>query len=163
MAEGERDARISKAEAEAKEVELRAGADAKRVKLEADASAERTRLLGQAEADATTVRGDAEGSATKARGLAEAQAIEARAKALAQNQEAVINQQIAEELPRIVAEGAKAFGNIGQLTVLNGAQGVGEILTQVIAGGVAALPALRGLLNGPNGKPADGEPAKKDD
>ncbi len=39
LAEGERDARISQAEAKAREVELNAGADAKRVKLEAEAAA----------------------------------------------------------------------------------------------------------------------------
>src|SRR5581483_11547087 len=73
IAEGARDARISQAEAEAREVELRAAADAKRVKLEADADAERTRLTGQAAADATRVTGEAEGDATKAKGLAEAE------------------------------------------------------------------------------------------
>src|SRR5581483_6226873 len=146
IAEGQRDARISQAEAQAREVELRAAADAKRVKLEADADAERTRLTGQAAADATRVTGEAEGDATKAKGLAEAEAIQARAKALAQNQEAVINQQVAEVLPQIVAEGAKAFGNIGQLTVLNGAQGMTDLMTQMIASGIASLPTLRTLL-----------------
>jgi flotillin len=150
VAEAARDAAIRQAEAEAKEVELRAGADAKRVKLEAEATAERTRLLGEADGAAITVRGEAEGAATKAKGLAEAEAIQARAKALAQNQEAVINQQVAEALPQIVAEGAKAFGNIGQLTVLNGAQGMSELLAQVITSGVSALPVLRQLLNGPS-------------
>src|ERR671933_1740185 len=98
IAEAERDARISQAEAHAREVELQAQADAKRVKLEAEATAARTKQLGEAE-----------GAATQARGKAEAEAIRARADALRENQEAVINQQIAGQLPRIVAEGAKAF------------------------------------------------------
>jgi uncharacterized membrane protein YqiK len=158
IAEAQRDAAISNAQAEAKQVELRAGADATRVKLEAEAAAEKTKRLGEADASAIRVRGEAEGSATKAKGLAEAEAIQARANALAENQDAVINQQIAEELPQIVAEGAKAFGNIGQLTVLNGAQGITELLTGVVASGVSALPVLRNLLNGrPDGK----EPAKR--
>ena len=50
------------------------------------------------------------------------ESIKARADALAANQEAVIGQQIAEQLPQIVGEAAKAFGNIGNLTVLNGAE-----------------------------------------
>jgi flotillin len=148
IAEAERDARIAQAEAHAKEVELQAGADAKRVKLEADAEATQRKQLGEADAAATRVRGEADGAATKAKGLAEAEAIKARADALARNQEAVINQQIAEELPQIVAEGAKAFGNIGQLTVLNGGEGVGQVFSQILGVGVAAVPMLRELLNG---------------
>ena len=72
----------------------------------------------------------------------------------------MINQQVAEALPQIVAEGAKAFGNINQLTVLNGAQGVSELLAQVIASGVSALPVLRQLLNGPIGNGAAEEVAQ---
>jgi uncharacterized membrane protein YqiK len=156
IAEADRDARIAQAEAHAKEVELQAGADAKRVKLEADAESTQRKQLGEADAAATRVRGEAEGSATKAKGLAEAEAIKARADALARNQEAVINQQIAEELPRIVAEGAKAFGNIDQLTVLNGGEGVGQVFSQILGVGVAAVPMLRDLLNGrqPDGRRA---------
>jgi flotillin len=146
VAEGERDARISQAEAHAREVELQAQADAKRVKLEAEAASARTRQLGEAEAAATEVRGEAEGSATRAKGMAEADAIRARAEALRENQEAVINQQIVEELPQIVAEGAKAFGNIDQLTVLNGAHGMTELLNQVVGAGISTVPMLRRLL-----------------
>jgi flotillin len=170
IAEAQRDARISQAEAQAREVELQAGADAKRVKLDAEANATRTRQIGEAEAAATQARGLAEGEAVKAKGLAEAEAIKARAEALARNQEAVIGQQIAEQLPEIVGEAAKAFGNIGQLTVLNGAEGVGQMFSQVLGMGAAAIPMLRGMLdqNGHNGSesataepPAETTPAKK--
>src|SRR5213080_2156931 len=124
IAEADRDARIHAAEAQARETELRAAAEAKRVKLEAEANATRTRQIGEAEAAATAVRGDAEGSAVRAKGLAEAEAIKARADALATNHEALIGQQLAEEMPAIVAEAAKAFGSIGNFTVLSGAEGV---------------------------------------
>ena len=65
----------------------------------------------------------------------------------------MIGQQIAEQLPQIVGEAAKAFGNIGQLTVLNGAEGVGQLFSQVLGMGAAAIPMLRGMLdgNGTNG------------
>lgn len=162
IAEGQRDARISQAEAHAREVELQAAADAKRVKLEAEANADRTERIGNAEATATRARGLAEGEAVKARGLAEADAIKARADALARNQDAVIGQQIAEQLPQIVGEAAKAFGNIGQLTVLNGAEGVGQLFSQVLGMGAAAIPMLRGLLadTAQNGHPpANGDGA----
>jgi flotillin len=148
VAEAQRDARISQAEAAAREVELSAAADAKRVKLEAEANSDRTRRIGEAEADATRARGLAEGDAVKAKGLAEAESIKARADALAANQEAVIGQQIAEQLPLIVGEAAKAFGNIGQLTVLNGAEGIGQLFSQVLGMGAASIPMLRSMLDG---------------
>src|SRR5205085_10986085 len=68
--------------------------------------------------------------------------------------DAVIGQQIAEQLPQIVGEAAKAFGNIGQLTVLNGAEGIGQMFSQVLGMGAAAIPMLRGLLDstGQNGR-----------
>jgi flotillin len=146
ISEATRDARISQAEAQAREVELQAGADAKRVKLEAEAAAMRTEQLGRADASAIKAKGLAEGEAVKAKGLAEADAIKARADALASNQEAVIGQQIAEQLPAIVGEAAKAFGNIGQLTVLNGAEGMGQMFSQVLGMGAAAIPLLRSVI-----------------
>ena len=151
IAQGERDAKISQAEAQARETELRAAADAKRVKLEADAAATRTKQLGEAEAAATKATGLAEGDATRAKGLAEADAIRARAAALAENHEALIGQQIAEELPAIVGEAAKAFSSIGSMTVLNGAEGVGEVFRQVLGMGVTAIPMLRGALEKTDG------------
>src|SRR6476619_2908157 len=151
VAEGSRDARIAAAEAQAREVELAAEADAKRVKLAAEANSIATRQNGQAQADAVEANGKAEGMAIQAKGLAEAEAINARAKALASNQEAVIGQQIAEQLPAIVAEASKAFGNIGNLTVLNGAEGMGQLFTQVLGMGAAAIPMLRDMLADGNG------------
>ena len=58
----------------------------------------------------------------------------------------MIGQQIAEQLPAIVGEAAKAFGNIGNLTVLNGAEGMGQMFTQVLGMGAAAIPMLRDML-----------------
>jgi uncharacterized membrane protein YqiK len=146
ISEATRDARISQAEAQAREVELQAGADAKRVKLEAEAASTRTEQIGRAEASAIHAKGLAEGEAVRAKGLAEAEAIKARADALASNQEAVIGQQIAEQLPAIVGEAAKAFGNIDQLMVLNGAEGMGQMFTQVLGMGAAAIPLLRSVI-----------------
>jgi flotillin len=127
------------------------------VKLEAEANSTRTRQIGEAEAAATEARGLAEGEAVKAKGLAEAEAIKARADALARNQEAVIAQQVAENLPEIVGEAAKAFGNIGQLTVLNGAEGIGQLFSQVLGMGATAIPMIRGML-GQNGSTPEAAP-----
>jgi uncharacterized membrane protein YqiK len=173
LAKAERDARIAAAEAQAQEVELAAAAHASRVKLEAGAEADRVRLaagaeaehvrveagaraestraIGEAEAAATQARGLAEGEAVRAKGLAEAEAIKARADALAENQDAVIGQQLAEQWPAIVEAAAKPFGNIDQMIVLNGAQGLSEALAQALSSGVAGLQMARSILGHTNG------------
>ena len=162
LSRAQRDAHIQEAEARAREIELQAAADAARVKLAAGAQAERvkveaeaassqTRMLGEADAAATQARGRADGEAIRARGLAEADAIKARAEALAGNQDAIIGQQLAEKWPEIVEAAAKPFGDIDQMIVLNGAQGISDALAQALSQGVAGLQLARRLLVDPNG------------
>jgi flotillin len=146
IATAQRDADIAAAEARAKQIELQAQADATRVKLAADADSQRTKLIGDAEASAIRAKGTAEGEAINARGLAEAAAIKARADALAQNQEAVISQQLAEKWPEIVEAASHAFSNIDQMIVMNGADGVSEIMGKVLSQGAAGLQLARNLL-----------------
>jgi flotillin len=159
LAKAQRDARIAAAEAKKQETELDAAAQAARVKLaaaaeaehvrlDASAKAEATRGVGQAEADATQAKGLAEAEAVRAKGLAEGEAIKARADALAENQDAVIGQQLAEHWPAIVEAAAKPFGAVDQMIVLNGAQGLSEVLAQALSQGIAGLKMARGVLNG---------------
>ncbi|MCA2227648.1 flotillin family protein [Nonomuraea aurantiaca] len=115
----------------------------------AQAEAEGIRLRGEAEAEATRLRGMAEADAARAKGLAQADAIKARADALASNQEAVVAQQLAERWPEVVEAGAKAFGNVEHMVVLNGAQGVEEMLAKALTLGGAGLGLARTLLNRP--------------
>ncbi len=165
LAKGERDARIAQAEARKQEVELSAQADAQRVRLAASAEADQIRqqasahgesvkTVGEAEAAAIQAKGLAEGESVRARGMAEAETIKARADALAENQEAVIGQQLAERWPEIVEAAAKPFGSVDQLIVLNGAQGLSEVLAQALSQGVAGLQLARGVLAGGSGKAA---------
>ena len=167
-AEGQREARIAlaeaakretelKAEADARRVELAATADARRVELSAAAQATETKSVGEAEADATRAKGEAEGAAVRARGLAEADAIAKRAEALEKESEAVIGQQLAEKMPEIVRSAAEAFNNVDNLTILNGAQGVGELMNQVIG---QAGPALRLARDTVGAARADATPAE---
>jgi uncharacterized membrane protein YqiK len=156
IATAQRDADIAAAEAKARQVELSAEAEAKRIRLAAAAQAESIRTIGDAEASATQAKGLAEGEAVKARGLAEADAIEARAAALAQNQEAVIGQELAEHWPQIVEAAAKAIGGIDQMIVLNGAQGISDLLAQTLSQGTAGLALARKLLS--PGSTADPKP-----
>ncbi|MFI6505120.1 SPFH domain-containing protein [Nonomuraea typhae] len=175
LSQAERDARIAQAEAEAKETELRAVAQASQVKQAAAAEAEAVRLRGEAAGAATRVGGEAEAAAAKARGLAQAEAakalglaeaeaeqakglaeataIRARAEALAENQEAVIAQQLAERWPEVVKAGAQAFGNVDHMVVLNGAQGVEELLAKALTLGGTGLGLARALLNGQTASP----------
>ncbi len=145
IANAQRNADIAAAEARAKQIELQAQADATK-----------TRVMGEAEASATRARGLAEGEAISAKGLAEAQAIKARADALAENQEAVIGQELAQQWPQIVEAAAKAFASVDQMIVLNGAQGVTEMLGKVMAQGVTGLDLARNLL-AHRARPADGD------
>ena len=46
-----------------------------------------------------------------------------------------------------MAEASKGFSNIGQMTVLNGAEGVGQLFSQVLGMGAAAIPLLRSVLD----------------
>jgi flotillin len=168
LADGERDAQIARAQAEAKETELRAAADAMKVKIAAEAEAQATRARGEAMAAATTATGDGEAAAVKAmglaeaeavraKGLAEAEAIKARAAALTQNQEAVIAQQLAERWPEIVEAGSKAFANIDHMVVLNGADGVSDMLTKALSLGGTGLGLARQLMDAM--RPAQPAPA----
>ncbi len=174
LSQADRDARIAQAEAEARETELRAAAQASQVKQAAAADAESVRLRGEAaaaatratglgeaeaakarglaEAEAAKAKGLAEAEAAKAKGLAEAEAIRARSEALAENQEAVIAQQLAENWPQIVEAGSKAFGNVDHMVVLNGAQGIEEMLAKALTLGGTGLGLARTLLAG--GTPA---------
>lgn len=148
LAKAERDARIAQAEAHAKEVQLQAAANAERVRLEAEAEADHVRLDGTARSEAVRLVGLAEAEAARAKGMAEADAIKARADALAENQDAVIGQQLAEQWPAIVEAAAKPFGNIDQMILLNGAEGLSQALASAMSQGVTGLQLARNLLGG---------------
>jgi flotillin len=154
-----RDARIAQAEAAKLEVELQAqadvererlaaGAEAEQVRMRAGAQAESVRAVGDAEAAAIEAKGRAEGESVRARGMAEAETIKARADALAENQDAVIGQQLAENWPAIVEAAAKPFGAVDQLIVLNGAQGLAEVLATAMSQGISGLQLAREVLAG---------------
>ncbi|MBT2207317.1 MULTISPECIES: flotillin family protein [Actinomadura] len=129
LAEADREQRIAQAQAAATEIQLKAQREA-----------EATRILGEAQADAT-----------RQKGLAEAEAIKARADALARNTDAVIAQQLAEQWPQIVEAGAKVFGNVDNMVVLNGAEGIEDMLAKALTLGGTGLGVARQLLAGMSG------------
>jgi flotillin len=167
-AEGQKSADISAAEALARRTELEAQVNARRTELQAQANATAaaaaagaTKVTGEAEAAATRARGDAAASAIKAKALAEADGIKARAEALGTNQDAVISQQLAENMPAIIAAAAEPFSHVGQMTVLNGGEGVNRMLGGILAQVGDYLPALRSALK--NGREDSKRPQKAPD
>ena len=146
LSQGERDARISQAEAAAKETELSAAANAQKTKILAEAQAASTEMVGKADGEAARARGLGQADAIKAQGLAEAAAVQAHADALAHNHEAVINQTLAEHAAEIVAAAAKPIGDIDNLVVFNGADGLQQTVMASLAQGFTAMQKLRGAL-----------------
>lgn len=134
---------IAGAEAQAREAELRGTASATVARQTGEAQAEVTRQTGLAEAASIEARGRAEGESVRAKGLAEAEAIAKRAEALEKESDAVIGQTIAERLPDVVRAAAEAFSNVEHMTVLNGAEGVMESLSQIVAQGGSLLQVAR--------------------
>jgi uncharacterized membrane protein YqiK len=127
---------------------------------EAEARAQATRLAGDAQAAATTATGRAEAEATRAKALAEAEGLKARAEALATNQDAVINQQIAERLPELARAIAEPFGNVEHMVVTDGAGGLAKNVVDTLASAGAIVPVARDLLRTGGG---DGTGAAKAD
>jgi flotillin len=165
LAAAARDVRIRQAEAEAQEVRLHAEAQATAIRVQAEGQADATRMTGRAEGDAIRARGLAEGDAIKAKMAAEAAGIELRAAALSTNQEAVIAQQIAQNLPEIVRAAASPFEHIGNFTVLDGAAGVTGAMAEIIqqAGTLAGM-ARRAFIPAALGNGhAEISPAKADE
>jgi flotillin len=94
----------------------------------------------------TQVRKPADAAAYEKQGLAEAESIAKRAEALEKEADAVIGQQLAEKLPDIVRAASESFKHVDNLTVLNGAQGISEIIAQVIGQAGPALEMARDAL-----------------
>jgi len=143
--ESEKARRTALADAEA--IEGARHGDAERARRLAEAEA--VRAEGDATAAAVLAVGDAEAAVIKAKGFADAESIERRAQALSQGHEAVVLQEIAQNYPQIVANAAKAFEGIGSMQVLNGADGVTEMITSVIGQGLAGLNVVKGMLDAP--------------
>jgi flotillin len=113
------------------------------VRRPADAEAYRTRTLAEAERD--QVRFAAEAEAYRIRALAEAQAeaIRARADSLREgNSELIAANRLIEILPSLVEAAARGLAD-SNLTVLNGTQGVNEVVAGLVGQGLSILDTLK--------------------
>ncbi|UFU04451.1 flotillin family protein [Ruania suaedae] len=93
-----------------------ADADAYRVTKQAEAQA----AIAAREAEATRVRAEADAEATRLEGEARAQSIRAEAEALSTHQEALLMQRVVDALPNLMAEFAKGYATIGEVTLVSG-------------------------------------------
>jgi flotillin len=113
------------------------------VRRPADAEAYRTRTLAEAERDQVRFAAEAEAYRIRALAEAEAEAIRARAGSLREgNQELIAADHLVEMLPALVDAAARGLAD-SNLTVLNGTQGVNEVITGLVSQGLSILDTLK--------------------
>jgi flotillin len=143
IAEADRDQVKLAAEAEAYRKRAVAEADRDQAKLVAEAEAYRNTTLAEAQAQAARVRADAEAHAQRATAEGEADANNARAASLREgNQELIAANRLIEQLPALVDAAARGIAG-SNLTVLNGASGVNEVIAGLVGQGLAVLELVR--------------------
>jgi uncharacterized membrane protein YqiK len=131
------------AEADRDQARLAAEADAFRQKNLAEAEAEATRVRADAQAHAERVQGEAQADAERAQGQAQADASAAFAASLrGGNQELIAATKLIENLPAIVEAAARGLAG-ANLTVLNGTQGVNEVMAGLVGQGISILDLLK--------------------
>jgi flotillin len=132
IAEQQAQADRARAAGEAAAAEAKATGDANALRAQADAEATARRLRSQAEADAI-----------RAEGEARAAAVQAEAEAIASNQEALLSQRTLEILPSIMAEFAKGYSTIGNVSIIGSS---GDDGASDVVGGDSAK-ALRSVFD----------------
>jgi flotillin len=143
MAEADRDQAKLAAEAEAFRQRTIAEAEAFQQKTAAEAEADATRLRADAQAHAERTQGQAQADAERAQGQARADANAAFAASLREgNQELIGAVKLIENLPAIVEAAAHGLSD-AHLTVLNGTQGVNEVVTGLVGQGLSILDLLK--------------------
>jgi flotillin len=137
-------AEVDKAQAEAAQAGPLAEAQAQRAVMEAQAElAKRNAELRQQQLVAEVVR-PAEAEAERVRILAKADAERTRilAEAAASNNRVALDQLLINQLPQIVKEAAAGLAQ-ANVTVLNGADGLGEVAAGLVSQGLTILDAVR--------------------
>ena len=124
--------------------------------------AEREASLRQQQLVAEVVK-PAEADAERTRVLAEADAqrIRIQAEAAASHNRVALDRMLIDQLPLIVREAAAGLAG-ADITVLNGADGLGEIAAGLVSQGLSIYDSVRRNLiqeGGANARPADGPPS----
>ncbi len=137
------EARTRIAEQQAEADKARAAGEAAAAESKATGEANALRAQADAEAEARRLRANAEAEAIRAEGEARAAAVEAEAKAIASNQEAFLSQRVLETLPSIMAEFAKGYAAIGNVSIIGGSGEDGA--SQVV--GADSAKAMRSVFD----------------
>jgi flotillin len=114
----EADRRVAQERADAEAYAVKAQAEARDASAAADAAA--VRVQAEAEAAAVRVQAEAEAESIRLRGTATADAIAAEASALGENQDAILAKEIIGQLPQLMAEFAKGYERVGNITLIGG-------------------------------------------
>jgi flotillin len=156
LAEASRDRDQFSTEAEAYRKRHLAEADRDQSRLAAEAEAFRQTTLAESAAQATRVRADAQAHAERSQAQGQADANQALAASLREgNQELIADSTLIQQLPAIVEAAARGLSG-ANLTVLNGTQGVNEVMAGLIGQGASILDLLRRSACGPAGPQAGG-------
>jgi flotillin len=143
LAEARRDQERFTTEAEAFRKRQLAEADRDQAKLAADAEAYRQATIAEAEAKSTRLRADARAHAERSEAQGQADANQALAASLREgNQELIAAAKLIENLPALAEAAARGLAG-ANLTVLNGTQGVNEVVASLIGQGISILDLLK--------------------
>jgi uncharacterized membrane protein YqiK len=143
LAEARRDQERFSTEAETYRRRQFAEADRDQAKLATEAEAFRQATLAESEAQATRLRADAQAHAERAQAQGQADANEALAGSLREgNQELIAASTLIENLPALVEAASRGLSG-ANLTVLNGTQGVNEVVAGLIGQGMSILDLLK--------------------
>jgi flotillin len=143
LAEAGRDQARFATEAEAFRKRQIAEADRDQARLAAEADAFRQTTLAESEAQAVRVKADAQAHAERAQAQGQADANHVLAASLSQgNQELIAASTLVENLPALVEAAARGLAG-ANLTVLNGTQGVNEVMAGLVGQGFAILDLLK--------------------
>jgi uncharacterized membrane protein YqiK len=149
VVEAQYKAEVDKAQAESAQAGPLAQAEAQRAVIAAQAELARSQAeLRQQQLVSEVVR-PAEAEAEKTRILAQADAERTRiqAEAAASNNRVALDQLLINQLPQIVKEAANGLTG-ANVTVLNGADGLGEIAAGLVSQGLTILDSVRHGING---------------
>ena len=131
------------ADAEAYKERTLAEAERDHAKFTAEGDAYRATTLAAAEAEAARIQADAAAYAERAMAQAQAYANISRAGSLADgNQELIAANRLIEELPALVTAAAQGIA-ASNLTILNGTEGVGQVVTGLVGQGLSILDTLK--------------------
>jgi flotillin len=152
-------AEIDKAQAEASQAGPLAQAEAQRAVIAAQAElAQHQAQLRQQQLVSEVIRpAEAEAEKVKILAIAEAERTRIAAEAAASNNRVALDQMLIQQLPQIVKEAAAGLAG-AQVSVLNGADGLGEIAAGLVSQGLTILEAVRKGVGAPapNGESPNG-------